>query len=573
MSEQLPPPDFNSQNYARPNQDWVCGWNCEGRACKLGPAPNGQCRVTSECKPVLEKLPGETKGRWKCTRSKDQGGACEFGPLPDGACCRPLPRCTPTRSLRAQRGRLTVAVCALTVGVLLLLIGGPARYEFINPGPIASHHTGKFFAELKGATATAIDADGCNHCHTTSPKGPLGWLHAAFHAKPGPFQFDRLATTAEPGMTAIDRECQSCHDTLNRGKTEAVRSHAFHQPNVARDHSCSACHREHRSAGRITTAGDAQCLTCHGDGHVMQAAFAKGRELAAQTPGIFDFRGSRGREIFEAPRPERGYTQVLHSFATDHPEFQLHAMQLADTNPLRFNHAVHLSDKIPPRNGQRLDCANCHRPDVSGAYYRKVEFEPSCRVCHSLQFDSQTPQLQLPHGSEAVVKAFLRSLPSQYAEHGRSVKNLTGTNALAQFVADSMNHLRTNHLSGELMERQIFLGTDRFAPAASVSASATVGRAPFAGCAWCHQVRETAPEHYEVARPNQPERWMIRGNFDHSKHLSVACAKCHEHLAQSRLTAEINLPKKATCVECHSPKGGVASTCSTCHSFHTVGQR
>ena len=152
MSEQLPPPDFNSQNYSRPNQDWVCGWDCEGRACKLGPSPNGQCRVTCECKPVLEKLRDETKGRWKCTRGKDQGGPCEFGPRPDGTCCRPLPRCTPARSLRAKRGRLTVAVCALTVGVLLLLLCGPARHRFINPGPVATHHTGKAFAEWKGAS-------------------------------------------------------------------------------------------------------------------------------------------------------------------------------------------------------------------------------------------------------------------------------------------------------------------------------------------------------------------------------------------------------------------------------------
>ena len=571
MSEQLPPPDFNSQNYSRPNQDWVCGWDCEGRACKLGPSPGGKCRVTCECKPVLEKLPGEAKGRWKCTRGKDQGGPCEFGPLPDGACCRPLPRCTPARSLRAKRGRLTLAVCALTVGVLLLLLCGPARHRFINPGPVATHHTGKAFAEWKGASLGVND--GCQNCHHAAPDGPAGWLHAAFRTTPGPFQFGSLAARGEPGMTAIDRQCQSCHDDLNRGKTDAVRSHVFHQPNVPRDHSCSACHREHRSAAHMVKPGDAQCLSCHGDAGVMQAAFVKGQELAAKTPGVFDFRSSRGREIFETPRPERGYTQVLHSFATDHPEFQLHAAKLADANPLRFNHALHLSDQIPPRNGQRLDCANCHRPDVSGAYYRKVEFEQSCRVCHSLQFDPRNPQMQLPHGSEATVKAFLRSLPTQYADHGRSVKKLTGIEALAQFVADSMNQLRANRVSGEDMERQIFLGTDRFAPAASVGASATIGRAPFAGCAWCHQVRETSPANYEVARPNQPERWLIRGNFDHSKHLGVACAKCHDHVAQSRLTADINLPKKATCVECHSPKGGVASTCSTCHSFHTVGPR
>ena len=42
MSEQLPAPDFDAQNYARPNQDWVCGHACEGKACPAGPDKKGR---------------------------------------------------------------------------------------------------------------------------------------------------------------------------------------------------------------------------------------------------------------------------------------------------------------------------------------------------------------------------------------------------------------------------------------------------------------------------------------------------------------------------------------------------
>ena len=77
----VPAPDFDAQNYARPNQNWICGHACEGKPCPLGPSAGGKCQATSECRPVLKKLPGEAKGRWECTR---QGGACEAGPLPDG---------------------------------------------------------------------------------------------------------------------------------------------------------------------------------------------------------------------------------------------------------------------------------------------------------------------------------------------------------------------------------------------------------------------------------------------------------------------------------------------------------
>jgi hypothetical protein len=37
---------------------------------------------------------------------------------------------------------------------------------------------------------------------------------------------------------------------------------------------------------------------------------------------------------------------------------------------------------------------------------------------------------------------------------------------------------------------------------------------------------------------------------------------------ESERTADINLPGIKSCVECHSPKGGIAHACSTCHVYH-----
>jgi hypothetical protein len=70
---------------------------------------------------------------------------------------------------------------------------------------------------------------------------------------------------------------------------------------------------------------------------------------------------------------------------------------------------------------------------------------------------------------------------------------------------------------------------------------------------------------------------MIRGEFDHSKHLvsanraggKILCSECHQ-VEHSRLTSDVLLPSKQTCVKCHSPEGGVSDSCSTCHSYHTV---
>jgi hypothetical protein len=66
-----------------------------------------------------------------------------------------------------------------------------------------------------------------------------------------------------------------------------------------------------------------------------------------------------------------------------------------------------------------------------------------------------------------------------------------------------------------------------------------------------------------------PDRWLIRGEFHHAKHAIVACKECHT-AATSHQTSDILIPSKKSCTECHSPQGGVAQNCSTCHSYHTV---
>ena len=48
----------------------------------------------------------------------------------------------------------------------------------------------------------------------------------------------------------------------------------------------------------------------------------------------------------------------------------------------------------------------------------------------------------------------------------------------------------------------------------------------------------------------------------------MKCEACHGQVVKSEKTSDINLPDKASCVTCHSPKGGVVSTCATCHDYH-----
>ena len=553
MREQLPAPDFNSNLYERPNQNWLCGHDCEGKACRLGPDAKGRCRITAECQPVLETKPGEAKGRWRCTRSAENGGPCPNGPRPDGSCCRPITKCIPVRSLRAKRRHFTISVSAFTAAVLLIGICGPFRAKFINPGPLSSPHSTEAFAKMAGGAANA--QAGCVACHQSARTGPAGLLAAGFGASPGPFQLRALASTAPPGMSAIDAGCQACHT-----------AHSFHQPNVPREHACSACHLEHQGAGEIAKPTDANCQSCHANKQVMTAALEKSKQLP---PEAFDFRPEQGRVIFQAPRPERRFAQLIHGFAMDHPEFQVLEEKLPDPNPLRFNHQLHLtSPNIKPLNGRALECVDCHKPDAAGIYHLKITYEEHCKSCHSLQFDVNNPGLLVPHGNAEHVRAFLRSLPAQYSDFAEKQKSLTRQPEVESFAQEQLNRLRESYASGEELEQRVFFGDARTAPVANIAAQGTRGSAKFPGCAYCHAVAPSEAGAPRVSKPFIPDRWMIRGQFDHGKHFKVACVKCHQ-VEQSRETSDVLLPTKASCVECHSPQGGVANSCSTCHSYHS----
>jgi len=518
MSEQLPAPDFDAQNYARPNQNYICGNACEGKACRQGPDAKGRCGASAECKPVLKTKPGETKGRWICTRP---GGECESGPLPDGSCCNPVPKCSPVPTLRLWRGRVTLAVIAASCALLLVILGNPPwRNNFISPGTISNPHSGAAFAAL--AVTNHLN-ESCGACHVAGNSGPNGMVNVALRADPGILDFKKIASASAANPTAIDESCLKCHAGRN-----------FHQPSAPQI-SCAFCHAEHQGKMMAATT-DASCSFCHGDAAKMN------------------------------PITKNIVTPVIHHFADDHPQFRFITENLHDPDTLKFNHALHLTGTTIPKlaGGKKLDCAFCHQPDAAGAFMKPVEFEKNCRVCHSLQFDPQTPELQLPHGSAEFVSAFLRSLPKQYLNLAAQFGKDEDANI---FVEKKLADLRAQFGSGEDLEKRVFFSTSTTAPEISVGNVSGAARAIFPGCAYCHEVKKSSARAPEITKPIQTERWLAQAKFNHTKHASVACAQCHDAV-RSKDTADILLPAKEACVTCHSPRGGVADTCAECHTYH-----
>src|SRR5437588_6954625 len=355
-------------------------------------------------------------------------------------------------------------------------------------------------------------------------------------------------------LQALDNKCQSCHQ-----------QHNLHEPNVVQNRSCSVCHQEHKGVASMRTVASLECAACHSDTHIMQASAGKGAQMPASA---FQIHPARPMQVvFQLPRPPAGFTSAFTSFWSDHPEFQLKREKARDPDVLRFNHQRHFASDIPLLNGQRLDCISCHKADEEGRYLKRISFAANCQACHSLQFDPNNPELMLPHGDSNAVRAFLRTLPTQYAQLAVK-RGLVQQKEIQSFVVRQLVRLRDNRRPVEDLERDIFFTTSPYRPQQSTTLQP---HGSFYGCAVCHEVKANGDAAPTITKPILIDRWMTHAQFNHAKHASVKCDDCH-HAAQSRETSDILMPDKASCVTCHSPQGKVAAECITCHTYHAPPQ-
>ncbi|MEE8280367.1 MAG: hypothetical protein V3R55_06655 [Alphaproteobacteria bacterium] len=329
---------FRSSPYERPSQKWICGRAAEGNPCRLGPDAGGRCAAAFEC------LPMKKGGGWYCSRPDFAGGKCADGPLPAGTCSRPVERCTPVRSPRSRRGRAAQWLSALTLGAILVLVGGSLGPEIISPGQLSSGH-----AELKD----------CGSCHTAFKGGAAGWLRAAF---------------VDNAEVADSRLCLDCHRLGNaallahnrsrgdlKATTERARpaslagtesavvslaSHLFDGRQTRNETlSCRLCHKEHRGRNAdISAMTNVRCQACHG------AKFA--------------------------------------SLARGHPDFDRYA-QTGRTR-LAFDHVSHVGKHFKDKKVKAQapkDCKSCHMPDAAGRTMLVGGFEAVCGACHADQIE------------------------------------------------------------------------------------------------------------------------------------------------------------------------------------------
>jgi hypothetical protein len=447
-----------------------------------------------------------------------------------------------------RRTRFLLSVLLFAGGVVAIYYCEKKKPQaFFNTGPLSRSH-----ARLQ---------DGCASCHvperltSNSPGEPPGFFQV----------LDDRFEKGAPSFERIDRACAKCHQ-----------QHDFHEPNVVTNRSCSACHTEHQGLDAMMAVGNLDCASCHNNGKVMQASADRGKQLPPTRFHLNPKMVNLGQVILQLPRPTDGYTKTFASFSEGHPPFQLQRENVRENNVLRFNHQRHLnSSDIPPTKLGKLDCNYCHQPEPNGRYMQPISFEAHCQECHSLQFDVKNPDFQLPHGDAQLVRTFLRTLPAQYAELARRKRGLTNETKINEFAVQQVRQLLTQFPNAEELERSVFFTVDPYKASQLNDASS---RAKYIGCAFCHEVKRSAGLSYptaEVTKPTMIERWLPHADFSHAKHDTVvSCRECHVAAASSRLTSDVLMPAKESCVRCHNA-GGIArkaSECATCHLYHSPDQ-
>jgi hypothetical protein len=457
------------------------------------------------------------------------------------------------RALGWWRSRLTWLVFLGALAIMLVLLTLPWTTTLYQAGPVSEPHS--------------MFNDDCAQCHQES------------------FQTARRLWPFNHDVVAVSNEaCSRCHEG------------ALHYPGqTAEAHRCADCHQEHRGRTALARVPDRACLDCHKDLQKYHAG------LPEETLALFKER-YHGREFLDVT-----------GFPVGHPEFGLWegrdprrakpripgTPEVEDQAHLRFTHAKHLQeagllldtltppDPLPPgwqlfedkegKKRARLDCAACHQADEAGRYMKPINYESHCAVCHPLSVGvtGEVPEAvkkaaeafkaePAPHRKPEIVRAVLRQRLVDFIEKNKLVPGKGGERLQGRLdpgtpaVREDVWVLATDTLTQA--EKLLFINREQ----------EPNERLTFGFCSYCHI--EKNPGKREQGLPvyletEVPDRWYPHSFFSHASHRMLACTECHPVRTSDR-TSDVNLPRVASCAQCHNPTAGVRHDCTECHTYH-----
>lgn len=526
-----------------------------------------------------------------------------------------------------------VAFLICVVGSIALALGYRqfGKKEFFSTGPLSANH--------------AISANRCEQCHDAADPDLAKALRLPEAAQASKEKFADLAKfiglkhgdtappppkppepahgRVDPGspeelMAAMgtlgkyDKACTSCHQGYQLhqpGATSLFLREFYHEMGLVHAGSCSTCHKEHEGPGKMKLPPSNNCRSCHNDeaqltqGLILLKAPAHQASTKGEVRMFKDSTRSDGVRRFIPPRDEPHKPVAFDSFATNHPPFGYEQAKLIDPAHIKYNHSRHRqADVVGANQQQQIDCIQCHKLGADGIFMQRVDFNTDCRRCHSLTFDPEVPELEIPHGRPSDVRTFLTSLAYNYSKiaQGRRIPNDQIEGFVRGRIEEMTKQLQPIINSGfnpaQALERQIFFVGDSTATQRTTTKSNTTQSFP--ACVKCHTIAEVAPGVLPVVTPtNIADRWLTRGPFTHVPHLHMQCVDCHAAALGSTQTTDILMPSKALCAECHRPlkqkpedpgiavrglteknallvaqqrrEGGIAAECQACHGkFH-----
>ena len=358
-----------------------------------------------------------------------------------------------------------------------------------------------------------------------------------------------------------DDSCLSCHDDTNHHFDTSA-----HDVTKLDGSRCASCHIEHDEPSSIVRHDDKLCSSCHAD---MDQTGAVDTELVD-----VDSFGKEQRSGRDSPHPSFKVSMLVSEGKADSMTWSMRRVALADKpleeSNLIFPHDVHMNREglDAPEGNKVLACNDCHVTDDAGELMQPITMENNCRSCHTLVFDPNAPQREVPHGDPDTVMLTLEEYYSR-----QFLRDNLGRNPTSQEVRDFILR-RPGETVVRRAEQALNLATP-WGKANSVAAEIFEKTT----CKTCHEISiDDSGEYLSKWRVDPiriTKQWMPKSEFDHYSHRTSDCSLCHD-ASNSEQASDVLMPDLEVCESCHTGQqtheNKTPSSCVSCHQFHLPEQ-
>jgi hypothetical protein len=358
-----------------------------------------------------------------------------------------------------------------------------------------------------------------------------------------------------------DDSCLSCHDDTNHHFDTSA-----HDVTKLDGSRCASCHIEHDEPSSIVRHDDKLCSSCHAD---MDQTGAVDTELVD-----VDSFGKEQRSGGDSPHPSFKVSMLVSEGKADSMTWSMRRVALADKpleeSNLIFPHDVHMNREglDAPEGNKVLACNDCHVTDDAGELMQPITMENNCRSCHTLVFDPNAPQREVPHGDPDTVMLTLEEYYSR-----QFLRDNLGRNPTSQEVRDFILR-RPGETVVRRAEQALNLATP-WGKANSVAAEIFEKTT----CKTCHEISiDDSGEYLSKWRVDPiriTKQWMPKSEFDHYSHRTSDCSLCHD-ASNSEQASDVLMPDLEVCESCHTGQqtheNKTPSSCVSCHQFHLPEQ-